>query len=150
MSQSLANIVVHLVFSTKYRQPVIMDGIRGELHAYIIGILRKYDCCSIIINSELDHVHILFSLSKNQALSKIVEEIKRGSSKWLKTKDAKYANFYWQGGYGAFSVSQSQIETVTFYIANQREHHENTSFQDEMRALFVHNGITFDERHLWD
>ena len=150
MSQSLANILVHLIFSTKNRQPTIHDDIRDELHAYLTGILKAYECKSVIVNTEPEHAHLLFALSKKHALSEIVEEVKKGSSKWLKTKGPRYANFYWQGGFGAYSVSESQLETVIYYIANQHEHHKKISFQEELRALFELNGITYDERYLWD
>ena len=143
MGQSLVKILVHLVFSTKYSQPIIMDDIRDELHAYISGILKAYDCKPLITNSEPDHAHVFFSLSKKYALSKVVEEIKRGSSIWIKTKGPKYELFYWQVGFGAFSVSQSDFGAV-------REHHLKISFQDELRALYELNGIEYDERYLWE
>jgi REP element-mobilizing transposase RayT len=150
MSQSLAKILVHLIFSTKNRQPLIHDDIRDELHAYLIGILQVYESPSLITNSEPDHAHILFSLSKKHALAEIVEEVKKGSSKWIKTKGRSYANFYWQGGYGAFAVSESDRDQVIQYIANQHEHHKKVTFQDELRTLLTLNGIEFDERYLWD
>ncbi|MHB9134315.1 MAG: IS200/IS605 family transposase [Armatimonadota bacterium] len=150
MSQSLSQLLVHLVFSTKHRVPMLHDDIRDELHAYTIGILRHYESPSIITNSVEDHGHILFSLSKNYALAKIIEEVKKGTSKWLKTKGPSYASFYWQTGYGAFSVSPGDVEEVKRYIANQQEHHRTVSFQDELRALLRQYGIEFDERYLWD
>ena len=119
MSQSLSNIVVHLVFGTKNRQPILRDDIRDELHAYLIGILKAYGCKPIITNSEPEHVHQLFVLSKTHALSFVIEKVKNGSSKWLKTKGLWYAKFYWQDGFGAFSVSESDVESVKRYIANQ-------------------------------
>ncbi len=97
-----------------------------------------------------DHVHTLFSLSKNHALKKIVEEVKKGSSKWMKSHCRKNNEFYWQSGYAAFSVSQSNVEQVGQYIENQQEHHRRTSFQDELRALFLRHGVEFDERYVWD
>lgn len=150
MAQSLAKLMVHLVFSTKNRHPFIQDDVRGELHAYIIGILHAHESPSICTNSESDHMHILFSLSKKRALAEVVEEVKKGSSKWLKTKGNAYRDFYWQGGYGAFAISESQRNEVIHYIANQRQHHHKVSFQDELRMLYKLNGIEFDERYLWD
>jgi len=150
MSQSLSKLLVHLVFSTKNRQPLIHDDIREELHAYLIGILKAYDSPSLITNTMPDHGHILFSLSKNRALAEVIKEVKNGSSLWIKSKGLAYAHFYWQGGYGAFAVSEADREEVMRYIANQQEHHRHISFQDELRALFKANGIEFDERYLWD
>ncbi|MHB9026444.1 MAG: IS200/IS605 family transposase [Armatimonadota bacterium] len=150
MSQSLSRVVVHLIFSTKLRKPVLTEEIREELIAYLIGILRNQGCQPIMTNAEREHVHSLFLLSKNHALADIVEEVKKGSSKWLKTKGAFFYDFHWQGGYGAFSVGEDQIEEVKRYIANQQEHHTQVSFQDELRALLKKHGIPFDERYIWD
>jgi len=150
MSQSLAQILVHLVFSTKDRHPLIHDDIRGELHAYLSGILRAHESPALMINTEPDHAHILFSLSKKRALADVVEEVKKGSSKWIKSRGPAYTGFYWQGGYGAFAVSESHREEVIRYIAHQREHHRQTTFMEELRTLFTLNGIVYDERYLWD
>src|SRR5262245_3358741 len=128
MPQSLAKNIVHLVFSTKNRQPLITDSVRSDLHSYIGGILRKWESPAIIINSVADHIHILFCLSKNFALKKIVEEIKRSSSKWIKSKGPDFRQFYWQAGYGAFSVSQSNVAIVKRYIENQEAHHRKVDF----------------------
>lgn len=150
MPQSLVNNLVHLIFSTKNRQPIIQDDVREELHAYIIGILKAYESPSLITNSERDHVHVFFALSKKQRLIDVVEEVKKGSSRWIKSKGIAYAHFYWQGGYGAYSVGETQREEVMRYIANQREHHHKMTFQEELRTLLTLNGILFDERYLWD
>ena len=109
MAQSLAKNLLHLIFSTKHREPLITAEIRPALHAYIGGILRQWKSPAIIMNSVADHIHMLFCLSKNHALKDIVEEVKKGSSKWIKTKGPQFAHFYWQNGYGAFSVSQSNV-----------------------------------------
>ena len=121
MSQSLARLLTHLVFSTKHREPFIHDGIRDELHRYSATILADINSPAILINSVEDHVHVLFCLSKNHALKDAVEKVKKETSKWIKRRDTGLANFYWQAGYGAFSVSQSSVAAVTRYIANQRE-----------------------------
>ena len=110
MSQSLAKILIHLIFSTKSREPVLHDDIRPEVHKYLAAILKEVDSPAILINSVEDHVHILFSHSKNHALIRIVEELKKNSSKWIKTKSGQCAGFHWQNGYGAFSVSQSNAK----------------------------------------
>jgi len=118
MSQSLANIVVHLVFSTKERRPLLRDQERGQLHAYIAGILKNHDSPLIEINSVRDHIHILFAQSKNHAPAKVVEQVKTASSGWIKTVDSWYSDFAWQAGYGEFSVSPMHIEAVREYIRN--------------------------------
>ena len=150
MGQSLAKNLLHLVFSTKQRAPVLTDAIRPELHRYQSGILGDLDCPALAINSVADHVHILFSLSKNRALADVIMEVKRGSSKWLKTKGAAFAEFHWQNGYGAFSVSQSLVADVLDYIAKQAEHHRRMTFQEELRKLLQRHEQDFDERYVWD
>jgi len=150
MSQSLARNLVHLVYSTKNRQPLIAKEHRDGLYAYQAGIFKEWDSPAIIIGGVEDHVHALFSLSKNWALKKIVEEVKKGSSKWMKSDGPRNPDFCWQAGYGAFSVSQSNEETVKGYIENQDEHHNRVTFQDELRALLRRHKIEFDERYVWD
>jgi putative transposase len=150
MPQSLAKILVHLTFSTKHRHPWIDKGIRNELNSILANTLKEWECPPLIVGSVDDHVHALFSLSRNHAIRKVVEEIKKGSSKWIKTKGPKYSEFYWQAGYGAFSVSQSNAPRVRAYIAKQEEHHRQRTFQDELRALLRRHQIEFDERYVWD
>jgi REP element-mobilizing transposase RayT len=150
MSQSLVKNLVHLVYSTKHRQPWIAKNHRDSLYAYQAGIFKEWSSPALVIGGVEDHVHTLFSLSKNHALKKIVEEVKTGSSKWMKNEGPRTPDFYWQGGYAAFSVSQSNVEVVKRYIENQEEHHCKMTFQDELRALFQRHGIEFDERYVWD
>ena len=150
MAQSLSKMLVHLIFSTKNREPLIKDDIRDELHRYIASILQQWDSPAILVNSVEDHVHILFSLSKNYSINKIVEEAKKGSSIWIKSKGGAYAGFYWQAGYGAFSVSQSNAADVQKYIANQREHHRQKTFQEEYREFLNRYQVEYDERYVWD
>ena len=150
MSQSLANIVVHLVFSTKGRRPLLRDEERGQLHAYIAGILKNHDSPLIEINSVRDHVHILFAQSKNHASAKIVEQVKTGSSVWLKKQNPWYSDFAWQAGYGEFSVSPMHVEAVREYIQNQAEHHRQEDFQTEFRRFCEKNEKPLDERYAWD
>ena len=150
MSQSLANIVVHLVFSTKGRRQLLRDEERGELHAYINGILKNLQSPLIEINSVRDHIHILFAQSKNHAPAKIVEELKSASSRWLKEQHASYADFAWQTGYGEFSVSPIHVEAVREYIRQQPEHHRQEDFQTEYRRFCEKNGRPLDERYAWD
>ena len=150
MSQSLANIVVQLVFSTKGRRPLLRDEERGQLHAYIAGILKNHDSPLIEINSVRDHVHILFAQSKNLAPAKIIEQVKSSSSGWIKGRHAWHGDFAWQTGYGAFSVSPMHVEAVREYIRNQTEHHRQEDFQTEFRRFCEKNGRPVDERFVWD
>jgi putative transposase len=150
MSQSLVKNLIHLVYSTKQRQRWIGQAHRDGLFAYQAGIYREWDSPALLIGGVEDHVHSLFALSKNHPLKKIVEEVKKGSSKWMKSDGPKNPDFHWQAGYGAFSVSQSNLEEVRRYIENQEEHHRRMTFHDELRALLVRHGIKFDERYVWD
>ncbi|MFC1596430.1 IS200/IS605 family transposase [Planctomycetota bacterium] len=150
MAQSLAKILVHIVFSTKGRQRFICEEIREELHAYLVGVLRNHDSPALLVNSVDDHVHILCRLSKNHAVRTIVEEVKKASSKWIKTKGEAFREFYWQSGYGAFSVSPSKVDSVKPYIADQKEHHRRMTFEEEFRKILQKHGIEYDERYVWD
>ena len=124
MSQSLSKMWTHLVFSTKDRYPFLLKPeIREPTHAYLAGILRKHNCTTLLVDGVTDHVHSLFVLSKNISIAEIVYEVKRRSSKWIKTQGSEFRQFHWQNGYGAFSVSQSHVEQVRRYIASQEEHH---------------------------
>lgn len=150
MSQSLAKNLIHLIYSTKNRTPCLTPEIRKSLYAYKAGILKEWKSPALAIGGVADHVHVLFSLSKNYALTKVVEEVKKGSSKWLKTQGTAFRAFYWQAGYGAFSVSHSNVEQVRQYIERQEQHHRRRPFQDEFREFAIRHEVTFDERHLWD
>jgi putative transposase len=148
MPQSLARIGVHLVFSTKNREPLIAPEVRADLFKYLAGALNAIDCPAVEVGGVADHVHLLFVLSKNWALSKVVEEVKKESSKWA--KEEVHPRFYWQGGYGAFSVSASNEPRVVAYIREQEEHHRERTFQDEVRDLMRKTGQPLDERYFWD
>lgn len=150
MGQSLNRVYVHLVFSTKHRQPMILDLIREELYGYLGGICKKLDCNPIQVGGYNDHVHILCLLSKKIPLMDLVEKVKANSSKWIKTKGTDFENFYWQNGYGAFSVNPSEIEVVKNYILNQEEHHRKKSFQEEFMAFLKKYNVEYDERYVWD
>jgi REP element-mobilizing transposase RayT len=150
MSQSLVKILIHLVYSTKHREPWIPKEKQEALYAYQAGIFKHWDSPAIIIGGVQDHVHVLFSQSKKHALMKIVEEVKKGSSKWMKTDGPRNKDFYWQNGYAAFSVSESNVLDVRKYIENQEEHHREMTFQDELRLLLDRHHIAYDERFLWD
>jgi len=150
MGQSLAKNLIHLIFSTKERRPFLDVAVRESLHAYFAGILNEQDSLCLEINSVADHVHVLFYLNKNAALAQVIMQAKKGASRWMKTQGPRYAAFGWQNGYGAFSVSQSNIEGVRQYIANQAEHHRKITFQEELRAFFKRHEMEYDERYVWE
>ena len=150
MSQSLAQILVHLVFSTKGREPQIDDAIRDELHAYIGGIIENHRGGLLKAGSVRDHIHLSMAHPRTIAPSELVKEIKIGSAMWVKTKGRQFSGFQWQSGYGIFSISSSHRRAVEEYIANQAEHHRVVSFQEEYRRLLKKYEIAFDERYVWD
>jgi REP element-mobilizing transposase RayT len=150
MAQSLAQLYTHLIFSTKERIPILHSNEHEPLREYLGGIFRELECPVIAIGVEKDHVHCVYRHSKNIALAKVVEKVKIGSSKWLKTKGERYASFHWQNGYGAFSLSASKLDVVKQYVLNQAEHHKTVSFQEEYRRFLKKYNIEFDERYVWD
>ena len=150
MAQSLVRILVHLTFSTKLRRRLIAADMRDDLNAYLAGTLKRIGCPAILVGSVVDHVHILCHLSKEVTIAKLLEEIKKRSSKWAKTKWPSRRNSYWQAGYGAFSVSESNVGKVRQYIVGQEEHHKKMTFQDELRALLKRHNVAYDDRYLWD
>lgn len=150
MGQSLVKNYLHITFSTKHRQPLIHPPVESELHSYLGGICNKLGCHVIKAGGYTDHVHILCMLSKKITLVTLMEKLKSHSSKWIKTKDEAYQNFYWQDGYGAFSVNPSEIDTVIAYISNQHAHHKRKSYQDEHRAFLKKYHIEYDERYVWE
>ena len=149
MSQSLAKNTIHLIFSTQDRRPWLKESVRPAIYSYLAGIFQKWESPAIIVGGYDDHVHCLFLLNKNHPLKKIVEEVKKGSSKWIKTLGDGPAEFSWQNGYGAFSVSESNVREVKDYISRQAEHHRRTTFQDELRQLLARHGIAANERYIW-
>jgi putative transposase len=150
MPQSLAYNYSHITFCTKNRYPFIDEGIQDELFQYIGGICKNMDFKPVIIGGYKDHIHILCVLSRKTALMKFIEEVKSHSSKWIKTKSTKYESFYWQKGYGSFSVNPSEIGIVEQYIKNQEEHHKTKTFQQEYLAFLKKYAIEYDEKYLWD
>ena len=151
MSQSLSKMWTHLIFSTKDRHLFLSDqDVREQTHKYIAGILRKQECPTLLVGGVADHIHALFALSKNHSIAKVVYEVKRSSSKWIKTQDSRYKPFHWQNGYGAFSVSHSHVEQVRKYIAEQERHHRKVTFEDEFREFLRRYEVDYDERYVWD
>ena len=150
MAQSLARNLIHLIYSTKHREPLLIPAIHPKLFAYQAGVLRECDSPAIVIGGDVDHIHALFILSKNRTLCDVIESVKKTSSKWIKTQGSSFAGFHWQNGYGAFSVSQSQVSRVRQYIVNQQTHHRAMTFQDEFRLFLKRYGIEHDELYVWD
>ncbi len=151
MAQSLARLWTHLIFSTKNRFPFLSDkNIRGDMHSYLAKVLRSHDCETLMVGGVTDHVHALFALSRNYSIAEIVKEIKRTSSSSIKEVSPSLKKFHWQNGYGAFSVSQSNLEQVIRYIEKQERHHQRVTFQDEYRAFLKKYKIEYDERYVWD
>jgi len=151
MPQSLAKILLHIVFSTKERRPFLREPvIRDEMHRYLGGILSKLGCQSVMVGGVEDHVHLLTALARTCEAAEIVKEVKRGSSLWIKERDHSLSDFAWQNGYGIFSIGFSQLEDLKRYIASQEEHHRKHTFQDEFRLLLKRYQLAYDERYMWD
>lgn len=150
MPQSLSNLLTHVVFSTKGREPLLIGTAAEEIHPYLAGVLNHSHCPSIQVGGVSDHVHLFFRLARTASISEVVETVKTSSSKWIKTKGREYADFHWQSGYGAFSVSQSDADAVITYVRNQPEHHRKMTFQEEYRKFLERHQIAYDERYVWD
>jgi len=149
MAHTYTNLVFHITFSTSDRAPLLTDPISPDVHAYLGGILRELDAVPIAIGGTSDHVHLLIRLPANLALADCLRIVKTNSSRWVKERWPQHRKFAWQGGYGAFSVSESKRADVIRYIANQAQHHRRISFQDEFLALLKNHCVEFDERYLW-
>jgi len=150
MPQSLANILVHVIFSTKNRAALIETEIEAELYPYLASICGACKSPAHALGGTADHVHIALSLGRTIAISDLMEEIKRSSSKWIKAKGPQYTGFAWQNGYGAFSIGQSQLPSLKRYIANQKEHHRRRTFQEEFREFLKRYQIAYGEPYVWD
>ena len=150
MSQSLTKLYAHLIFSTKNRQPFLDNAIRPRVHAYLATIIRNVDSPWVVVGGVADHVHILFDMGKMHAPVEFVEQVKRESSKFVKTLGAAHKDFYWQRGYGMFSVGPAHRDEEEAYVRNQEEQHRTKSFQEEFRAFLEHHGMAYDEQYVWD
>jgi REP element-mobilizing transposase RayT len=150
MPQALSYVYLHITFSTKSRCPIIDDGIKPTLWAYIAGLCKTLECHAIRVGGHNDHIHICCLLSKNATLVELLQEIKRKSSMWMKNQGEQYSAFYWQDGYGVFSVNPSEVETVVGYIDAQHEHHKRLTFQEEFLRFLKKYKVEYDERYLWD
>jgi len=150
MGQSLVKNYVHIIFSTKYRQTLIHPPYEEELHSYLGEICKRLESYPLKIGGYTDHIHILCMLSKKIALMKLVEEVKSHSSKWMKTNDESLKNFYWQNGYGAFSVQPDEVDRVARYISIQKQHHAKKTFKEEYIEILERYDVEYDERYVWD
>ncbi len=150
MSQSLSDIVLHVVFSTKDRQPWIKTEIEEELYKYMRGIALELKCPIIEMNGVEDHVHILLHLNAMTSASDVISKLKSNSSRWMKAKGIHYNHFSWQSGYAAFSVSRPIVEGAVEYVAQQKTHHKKVSFKEELLAMLKRAEIEYDEKYLWN
>jgi putative transposase len=148
MSSSYCNLLYHIVFSTKRREPWLISEIRSRTHEYLGGAIRSQGGVALIINGTADHVHILAKLRQDKAVAKLIGELKANSSSWISRTFQDAVGFAWQEGYGAFTVSESQVSKVHRYIERQEEHHRSVSFLEEFKVLLKVNGLPFDERYL--
>lgn len=150
MSHSLSKVYLHIVFSTKNREPWLRPDLLSEVHRYLGGTSAHHGCPAVCVGGVEDHVHMLCLLGRTISQANLLAELKRGSSKWIKERFEGMAGFAWQNGYGAFSIGHSQVEQVKRYIGGQAEHHRKADFRDEFIALLRKYDVEYDERYLWD
>ena len=149
MSHTATNVLIHFIFSTHHRAPLIKPEMESDLHAYLGGIMRELGGVALCINGMPDHVHLLVRMPSTHALADVARLLKTNSSRWVHERWPQFKDFAWQTGYGAFSVSKSGLEAVRQYITRQQLHHERRSFQEEFTAFLKKNHITLDEKYLW-
>src|SRR5262249_30691306 len=140
----------HIVFSTKDRRPGLDPAIRPRMHAYLATVCRDFGCEAYRVGGAADHVHIAARLARTISQSELLEKIKKTSSAWIKTQGPDYEHFFWQGGYGAFSIGYSQLDDLVHYVNNQEMHHKTKTFQEEYRELLQKYNVPFDEPYVWD
>ena len=150
MPQSLSRVILHIVFSTKNREPWLSSDIRPRIHAYLATVCRDIGSDAPEVGGVADHVHIVATIPRTVSQAEMIEKIKKSSSKWIKGIDTRYRGFFWQRGYSAFSVSLSQLNAVLQYVRTQEEHHRTRTFQEEYRELVRKHGVEFDEKYVWD
>lgn len=149
MPQSLANVLIHIAFSTKNRKPLLANPeFQAKTHAYIAGVTKTLDCPAVRIGGVADHVHLLVSLARTITIADFVKEAKRASTNWIQGQGLP--TFHWQTGYAAFSIDRSRVQEVVAYIERQAEHHQLIGFQNQFRRLLRENNMAFDERYIWD
>lgn len=150
MPQSLSSILIHIIFDTKSREHYVTPAVERELHAYLATVFRECDSPALAINGTSNHLHILCALSRKVAVADLVEEAKKRSSKWIKTKGPGFRTFQWQTGYGAFSIGQSNVAALKRYIAGQKGHHRRRSFEEEYETFLQKYGVEYDVNYVWD
>jgi REP element-mobilizing transposase RayT len=150
MAHSYCNLFYHIIFSTKHREPWLKEDICERVHNYVGGIIKEEKGVPLIINSGVEHLHILMKLHQESSISTVVRVLKSKSSGWIHRTFPNYAAFGWQTGFAAFTVSISQLEKTRLYILNQEEHHRKRTFQEEYEALLLAHQIEFEQKHLWD
>ena len=150
MPQSLSAVIIHFVFSTKDRHSWLDSQIRPRMHAYLATICRDCDCEAYRVGGVADHVHLAVRLARTWSQSDLLEKVKKTSSAWIKTQGSQYESFYWQKGYGGFSIGYSQLDELVRYIDNQEAHHKTKTFQEEFREILQKYNVTYDERYVWD
>ncbi|EDY21542.1 transposase IS200-family protein [Chthoniobacter flavus Ellin428] len=150
MGNTYASLQYHFVFSTKLRKPWIHHEIEDRVWRFLGGFAREVGMAPILVGGMPDHIHMAVGGHPTMAISKAIQQIKGGSSKWMREAFPEMKGFAWQDGYGAFSVSKSNLPALTTYIANQRKHHRKKTFKEEFVALLNRHGIDYDERYLWD
>ena len=149
MPQSFGAVYIHAIFSTKHREPTILDGWRDELFTVLGGLVNQTGSQSLLVGGVADHAHLLFRLSRTMSIADVMAAIKKASSSWVNQRQAS-EEFHWQTGYGAFSVSASSLDAVREYTRRQSEHHEKQTFQDEFREWLRRYHMEWDERYVWD
>jgi putative transposase len=149
MAHTATNVLVHFIFSTHHREPLINSGVQSDLHAYLGGIIREIGGVALCVNGMADHVHLLVRMPATHSVADVARLIKTNSSRWVHQRWPQLKNFAWQAGYGAFSVSESGIDAVRAYIEKQQQHHTKRSFQEEFVVFLKKNHIAIDEKYLW-
>ncbi|HAA10816.1 MAG TPA: IS200/IS605 family transposase [Cytophagales bacterium] len=149
MSQSSTNNYIHLIWSTKHRQPFITEDIEGELFRYMAKVAGEYGYLPIAVGGYRDHVHLLCRNQFTHLQPEVVSKVKSSSSKWIKQKSSKFNAFYWQNGYGSFSVEPNNVSRVQSYIVNQKSHHQKRSFKEGYLLILKKYQVEFDEKYLW-
>ena len=150
MPQSLSQVIVHIVYSTKDRHPWLDPAIRPRMHAYLATVCRDCGCEAYRVGGVADHVHIAARLARTISQAELLEKVKKTASSWIKAQGSDYGSFFWQGGYGAFSIGYSQLDDLVHYIDRQEERHKTQTFQEEFRELCRKYDVPFDERYVWD
>jgi REP element-mobilizing transposase RayT len=150
VAQTLTSCLVHFIFSTKHRTPILTPEIEPALFAYMGGITRALDSALLAANGVADHVHLLISMDKKCSMSEMMENVKKDSSKWIKTQGREFDGFHWQDGYAGFSIGKSMQPAVERYIAKQKSHHRRVGFKEELIAFLEKYGVDYDERYIWE